>query len=307
MAVTSVIESYEDISIATEVAVDGSQGTMTRFFDVTFNTAETAPLRAVLALSASAGGVTVPDWWEPLGAGVYQYWYVKRKTCRQHHGPFVWRVTVEYEYYDNPLYAPPKVTWGRVGSVEAIDSDKDGAAILNSSGEPFDPPLTREFKDRTLRIEKNLAYFNQEAYETYVDSVNQDIWSPFALNATGGNLKLFMPYTCKCVGIDGTPERVGNIYFHRVAYEFQIRVHNLEVPAGQGALAGPLGWRRRVLDQGFREISGDTYAQITDADGSPITQTARLNGSGVKLAHDAEDVYLIFADHDTQPFANLGL
>jgi hypothetical protein len=254
----------------------------------------------VLALSASAGGVTVPDWWEPLGSGVYQYWYVKRKTSRQYHGPFVWRVTVEYEYYDNPLFAPPKITWGRVGSVEPIDSDKDGVAILNSTKEPFDPPLTREFKDRTLRIEKNVANFDSYAFEKYVDSINSSIWAPAVLN-TGPTLRAFLPYTAKCIGIDGEPDRVGNIYFSRVVFEFQIRVHNLLVDNY------PLGWRRRVLDQGFSELVDGEPVAILDADGQRLTQPVRLDGSGAKLANTADDVYLVFEDHDLNDFSEMGL
>lgn len=298
MSIKSVIEDYRGLSCDTTAGVNSNTGSMRRFFSVEFDGDTPAPMRPVLALSASG----IPDYWQVLDESL-PYWYVSGKSCQQSHGPFLWLVTVNYTYYDNPLMQPAKVWWERASSVEPIDTDFEGHSLENSAHEPFDPPVQKQFLDRVLCVERNEAGFNQEDCEKYIDAINSTFWTPNIL-ADGEHVKIFFPYTVKCNEIIGFPERVGNIYFHTVKYRFQIRVKNLII----GSPPAPVGWRRRILDQGFREYVDGKQVVLVDEEGRPYTLPVKLNGSGRVLNPETdEDVYRVFSVDDEIDFAGLNL
>lgn len=296
---TSVLEDWNGLTVETQVGVSELVGSQARWFDVLFDNSDAAHLRPLLAVEAEG----VPAYWSVLDE-TRPYWYVSAKNCYPGNGAMHWRVKVDYTYYDNPLAVPPKVSWRRVTTTEAVDRDVNGDPLLNSSKEPYDPPITEEYHDRVLRIEYNMASFNQAAYDQYIGSINSAAWVPASLTV-GETIVTFPKYTVKCLGIDGDPARVGNILFSRVVAEFQIRDDGLD--DGGTPAAYPIGWRRRLLDQGFREIVDGQPKAILDAEGNPLTNPVRLDGSGAKLADTADPVWNIYTTKKLKDFGDLGL
>ena len=291
MGVTRVTFLWQHMRAETEVDVDGAFGRLVHGYEVEFDAADAPGLRPVLALTASAGGVSVPAYWAELD-GDWPYWYVKHKNPRPADSPFRWMVEVVYEYYDNPLVRPPQVSWQGRTVTEQIDRDADGAPLVNSADEPFDPAITEEFEDRILRVEFNVANFNATAYEDYIHAINGSDWTPAVVGRT------FAAYTVKCLSISGRPERVGNVHYHHVTCEFEIRDDGI----AEGG--NPLGWRRRLLDQGFRTKDPAGYHTITDQEGNPLTHPVPLDGNGGKL-NGGEPVFLVYTTKKTKDFHDI--
>jgi hypothetical protein len=316
MPITDVVPDYTGVSLDTEVDIIANRGTMTAKYDVAFSPAdppelEPPTLRAVMA----AEHPDVPAYWAPL-SDAHPFWYVKHKSAKPSNGAFNWQVTVEYEYYDNPLAARPKVTWTRGRTSEPIDREVDGKPILMSSDEPVDPPLMEEYSFRILKIEKNvsLTLYDDEVLRGFIGSINSVQWQPLLLaDATSvpnepPKYHFFAPYIVKCEDISGTPERVGNTWFVHVTFEFHVHDDQIVIDTDDW-----LGWRRRVLDIGFREVSSVgqdgsvEYAEIRDKNDNPMTHPVKLDGSGKKLADGADPVWKIFNTKKLKDFNELGL
>jgi hypothetical protein len=289
MAVTRVFEDWKALAVDTEVNLDGASGSMVRRFGVEFNTADATASRPILALTASSGGVSIPDYWDAHPAS--SDYFVRKKTVAPGDGPFMWYVTVGYEYIENPLLQPYSVQFIPQGTQEAIDKAFDPVAqtftkeLANSSKEPFDPPIQEEFFDFSILITRNEANFNITYANAYLNTVNSDTFMFFARNGVGYQ---FAAGKARCKSIQASEQRHGAAWYWQVQYEFIVRQD---------------GWLRRVLDQGFRELDGSDYVQIADTEGNPVTQPVKLNGSGVKLAASADPVFLEFQTKKTINFS----
>jgi len=282
MAVTRVTEDWKSLGIDTEVSLDGASGSMTRKFQVEFNQADDPAARPILALTASSGEVTVPAYWA-VHPNSNDY-FVRKKSVAPAGGPFLWDVNLVYEYIENPLLQPYSVEFIPQSSQEPIDRAIDPAdpsqaytkELCNSSHEPFDPPVQEEFFDFAIVIRRNEALFSPVVARPYLNCVNADAFGFYARNT---QLYTFGAGQVRCKNIQATERRHGPNWYWEVSYEFVVRDD---------------GWKRRLMDQGFRELDGDDYKQIADVDGNPITQPAKLNGSGVKLGATDTPVFLEF-------------
>jgi len=183
--------------------------------------------------------------------------------------------------YDSPLKMPAEISYRWETSREPIDEDANGEPIVNSSGEPFDPPIEENFEDLVMTITQNEATFDPAKFTNYNGRTNSKEFGGFA----AGLVKMKAP--------TGDEQQQGAAKYFRVTWTFVVRND---------------GWKRRQLDRGFRELVGvdadgkPKYTQIKDTDGNPISEPALLDGNGRKLAKGHPAVWLNFQTKKTADF-----
>ena len=194
-----------------------------------------------------------------------------------------WNVLGEYglaqiDKTENPLEAPTEVTWSSATYTEPVTVDIDGKAVVNSAGQPFDPPLTQERHPVVATIVYNSESYNPNTALNFQDYVNDG-------PATIANLKNVPARMAKILEIGAVQQYWEDISYWRVTVK--VEVNNAKWDVGQG-------WDRRILDQGIYEKDDDdkTVRMRTD-DGEEVTEPLKLNGSGGKLdPQTADPVFL---------------
>jgi len=221
-------------------------------------------------------------------------WVVARTAIPR--GPLLWDVYVFYSNEalgnraEDPLQEDPRVAFRHVETEEMIDQDIHGNAIVTSAGEPVDPPPTRRFSDLALLVSRNEETFDPLLASSYVN-----------MQAVNANTFLGMaPGQAKMVDWSAERMRVTSRTYWQVNYEIHFRTD-------------AVAWKRRFLDQGFRELTGTdddgkpTFALIKDDDNNPVNQPVLLDGSGSKLKDGLDAVWLIFEDKPPMDFSVLNL
>lgn len=197
--------------------------------------------------------------------------------------PYFWTVTATYsnerEASDSPLNDPVEYNWGTEQFQEVADTDKNGQGIVNSAGDPFDPPIMRDNSRRTVTITSNQAFVPTWVL-SYQDAVNSD-----AINIDNIGIGVGQ---AKCQQVSVSPVRQRNDVTYRIV-TLTIHLNND-------------GWGFKILDQGFRERDDDNkLQQITnEADGSEPTAPVLLDGSG-KAQTDPTVASAVFLDYDIYP------
>ncbi len=259
----------------------------TRVYDVELDGTDATNDEPFISLTANDGTLAIPVY--GAAHSFHDDIFVRsiRSRCT---GPKLYQVTVAYGLPSssddqggddiNPLSKDPEASWSFAASNEQIDEDINNVALKNSADETFDPPLTKDFHDQVLRIAKNQAGYNKSEATAYKDAINASTWFDFAAE------------TVKCIIYDGTLKYWNEVPYWEVVYEFQIRKD---------------GWKRRVLDEGFREKTGvsggkATYANIKDANGEPISEPVQLDGAGMIKNDAAADVFLVFEVDEKKTF-----
>lgn len=284
MSVIKVTENWKSLGVESQAGIETNTGSFTRSFDVVFGVGDTPIDRPIIALTANDGSTAIPDIWDTHPT--YTDYYVQRKSVRPANGPLHYEVTLTYDYVESPLLQTPESSWTFATSSEPFDRDNANNPVTNSADEPFDPPPTREIHDLVFRHVRNEATFSSTIAAAYKGSVNSDTWNGWS------------PGTVQCTVFDAEEKRAGALTYYRVTYEFKFR---------------PDGFGRRFLDHGYREKIGiDTngkpiYANITDEEGSTVTQPALLDGKGKKLASGGVAVYLDYDIESEITFSALGI
>jgi hypothetical protein len=187
---------------------------------------------------------------------------------------------------DDPTQLPPKISWSGVRRDEVVDVDEDDKPVVNSAGDPFDPPITRDASSPTMVVTRNERTYDDGIAVQYRQSVNE---AEFFGHAPG---------TVKCADIraeSADSPSIGRYYV--VTYEFEL-------------VDG--SWQPEVLDLGLRQRNTTSGAreQIV-IDGTPATSPVLLDGQGQPLAADAVTggayFLLSFKTYKTRDFASLGL
>jgi hypothetical protein len=211
---------------------------------------------------------------------------------RESQDGYSWIVTAQYTYFD-PFNLPPRVTRDYQPMERILDIDWNGASVLNSAKDPFDPPILRDESRPIYTIRRYQYDFDETWPERYRDTINDDTCLGYP------------PLWVKCNKI--TAERkwsaslkipkINNGYFYDVGFEVAIN---------------PDTWVKMVLDQGYRELdSSGNKTIITLSDGTAVTTPVPLDGNGKKILVKAGGplvgVYLNFHAYREQHFAPLGL
>lgn len=200
-----------------------------------------------------------------------------------------YKVTVEYGPFDlvrdveNPLDAPPEVSWTFAQFERPVDQDVNGNPIVNTAGDPFDPPLMRDDSRPVLEIVRNEPSFDPNLAKGYKDRVNTDVFFDQA------------PGTVKVANITGRRKYNQNIgLYYEVKYEFAFQDE---------------GWSSNVLNAGLRQIDNSTNPPGRSPiliKGVPATEPIPLDNNGEPLGPDDEPVFLNFMTYNQVPFAELG-
>lgn len=159
---------------------------------------------------------------------------------------------------DDPTNRAPVMRWSsalyQVPVVEALD----GTPIVNSAGDPFDPPIERDDKRMVLSYERYETTYSPALSVDYACAVNED---PFLGFAAG---------LARCNSIEAERHYEKGEWLWKVRYEFEFRRE---------------GWRARPLDQGFRYLDAAFKPQlIRDDKSSPVSSPALLTGDGLRLS-----------------------
>jgi hypothetical protein len=206
----------------------------------------------------------------------------------------VWIVTIgystEYEVTENPLNQPAYIEWNTEQFQTIAVKDRYGRAIVNSAGDPFDPPPEKDDSRWTVSVRKNVPGVPSWIL-AYRDAVNSD---PFVVDGVGiaaGAAKI------QRIRIGGWEHRNSTAY--RV---FSFSMHIRE------------SWRLLLLDQGFRVKNPDANAQrvqaTNDGDEEFPTSPIPLDGSGNALSNPTLTTAVFYPAggweiYDPLPFAAL--
>lgn len=157
----------------------------------------------------------------------------------------------------------------------AVDSDGNDVdispwhwknAVVNSTGDAFDPSISDCFRDPVLTITKNVDDLGLDIAVSVVDTVNAN---DFSINYRGKSYKVKAEQAW-LYDLNTSSQYENGIQYESVRLMLKLRKD---------------GWRRLILDQGLKELNnGDTPARaILDANGNPVMTPALLNGKGAKL------------------------
>ena len=294
MPVHSVKENYKGSGSTTRVDLIPLRAHKddVRYFDVLFTPGETAPERRVLAKTAEDPHthLKIPRPWEQHPADP---WLFVTSIHSEHRSPHLCRVSVGYISVGNPLELPMQINWGFAASNEPVDRDNKGVPATNSAAESFDPPMTKEVYDLVLKIKRNEPVFNELLAATYIGAVNSEGWNP------PNSINTYLPGLVKNTILQGEPKRAAAMFYNTVNYEFRFRLGELKVN-GNEYNADSLGWKRKILDQGFRTLKLENgvwtgeYETITDSEGNPVREPQLLDGKGQQLKeadNPGEDEY----------------
>lgn len=200
--------------------------------------------------------------------------------------PTLWVVTATYtnerlgengeQPNEDPLADPVDVSWSTEQYQRVADTDNASQGIVNSAGDPFDPPAMRDESRRVVTITSNESTVPSWVL-SYQDAVNSSACTIDGFSVAAGQAK------CQSVTISSAKRRNDTTY-RQVSFSIHLRNE---------------GWKLKLLDQGFRERDDDNkLQQITnEADGSEPTAPVLLDGSGKALT-DPNVGSAVFLDFD---------
>lgn len=201
-------------------------------------------------------------------------------------GPWaIWTVTANYtterEITANPLSEPAVITWGSEQFQKPAIVDKNGYLIVNSAGDPFDPPAMMDDARVSVTVTKNVNAVPSWIL-SYHNTVNSDAFTIDSVSVGIGKAKI-QAVSC------GEWQSRGGYSFRVVSFTMTFRYE---------------GWRLQPLDAGMRKISGSTRVSIPNAD-APVP----LDGTGQPIAQPTylNAVYGTFTVYRTAAFASLPL
>lgn len=208
-------------------------------------------------------------------------------------GGYAFDVDVEFstegddpEEEEDPVERPAQIQWGFVSFTETAYEDAAGDPILNSAGDPFDPSIERTYNDPAVTITYNADDFDPSVAIAYQDAVNSDQFTVAGKTIEAGLAKMHSIQATRLYEAGSTFWQIDIVIYFRKD-----------------------GWVRKVLDQGFQELTNGERPPrpIKDSEGNPLMMPAKLDGSGAALAEGADPVYLDFTLYETMPFSALNL
>ena len=205
--------------------------------------------------------------------------------------PYVgWTVTANYsderQIDDDPTNDEAEISWGSEQFQKPAVFDLSNNLILNSAGDPFDPPAMMDDSRRVVTVSKNLAVVPAWILD-YQDAVNSDVFSVDGLSIGVGKAKM------QSVAVSPKQRRNSTVF----------RVVNFTIHLQRD------GWLLDILDAGFRRIVSGGRENIRNQDGELITAPVPLNGAGQPIANPTVTncVFRSFSVYKTRAFSSLPL
>lgn len=202
-----------------------------------------------------------------------------------------WTVTAEYssavEMNEDPTQDAMQIRVYTEQFQKPAVFDKDGNKIVNSAGDPFDPPNMMDDSRRVISLIRNVAAYPSWVL-SYQDAVNSDSFTVRGITYAAGVGKV------QSVSISDGQIRNGYPF-----YTVEVLIHLQKN-----------GWILEPLDVGFRELNyeGTELINILNpGDNERPSAPVPLDGSGRALANPSttNNVLLSFPVYETLPFAVL--
>lgn len=192
-----------------------------------------------------------------------------------------------------PFAAPPTLRWGSSSEDFAVTHDRDGVAILNTVGDPFDPPIQLPVSIPVLTVSRVLKSFDPTWITYFKDSVNGAEWLGWPLESV----------LCQEITADRFYDADWG-WLWRQETQFAFRP-SLVVEGATETTVDP-GWAVQILNAGMRaKLPGGEVGAVR-IDGQPISKPVPLSADGRYLP--AEDPhYLSFNVRRTADFSLLDL
>jgi len=194
---------------------------------------------------------------------------------------------------NNPLNRPTIISGGSNEHDEIVVIDVNGVPVQNKAKDSFDPPLTRKGGALRFSMTKNYPTLDLAYIRSYKNAINSDSWFGQAAQTV----------------------RIANITFSRQIEDMQVSdtvtvkvvywTYTFEFEIADAGL-GDGTWRKYVLNQGYRYLSGSDLIPITGKDGLPVSKPVNLDSSG-GVGSPASPVWLTFDVYRQLPFAALNL
>jgi len=162
----------------------------------------------------------------------------------------------------------------------------DGSKIVNSAGDPYDPPAMMDDSRRVISLVRNVAVYPAWVLD-YQDAVNSDSFVVRGETYAVGTGKV------QSVSLSDAQKRNGIDF-----YSLEVLIHLQKN-----------GWILKTLDAGFREIqgSGGLINIVNAGDGERVSAPVPLDGSGAALTDRSPTNNVLRSDvvYETQPFSVL--
>lgn len=166
---------------------------------------------------------------------------------------------------------------------KVVEKDKDGIAIKNSAGVPFDTGVELDDSYLVLIAEKNFATLQQiiDLNTSFAMKVNNDVFK-------GGTSRTWL---CRPIGCSDIQSEEG-VSFYRATFHLVYK---------------PDRWDVEIVDKGFSELNAGQLRDILDKNKQPITEPWPLNGAGVALPAGGTLVFLTKRIRGEVAFSGLGV
>jgi hypothetical protein len=202
-----------------------------------------------------------------------------------------WTVTAEYsterELAEDPTNDPAEITWGYEQFQKPAVTNYAGQAILNSAGDPFDPPIMIDDSRPVVTISKNLASVPVWVF-TYQDAINLGSFTVDGITVDAGLAKM------QDIKIVRRQSRNGTSY-RTVTFSIHLQKQ---------------GWSSKQLDAGFRQIGyGGGRENIRNSvdDELPAAPVPISAGAALNDPDPATAVYRTDVVYESKDFSVLPL
>lgn len=225
----------------------------------------------------------------------------------------------EYERRDNPFTEPPDIEYdselfdepmpgraapqydissqsGNSGADPLIEVNARGwqAALSNSAGEVFDPPVTRKSVTPLVRYTRNEPNFTAQYKLFFENTVNNAVWSGLQARQAWLRSIRAQSHVQKSTNVV-TPD----IFYFRVEYTFALKgetwdIQKLDNGSYYLDYVGLTGYKKA-----FRDTNGNPYFGLLDH--------SDPDEPGKKLADGEDPQYIIFPGYRETTFDLLGI
>lgn len=212
-----------------------------------------------------------------------------------------WTCTLNYSWYDantvgggpeqNPLLMPIEVSWAWRDYELPIEVDIDGNAVVNTAGDPYDPPVLINDPRLVMTVVRNEATISLSLIQQYRNAINSDVFAGWD------------PYFCHCLSI--TPKNTFHQiagWYYQVTYEFEFitprQAASSQAPGGEYQ-----GFRKQIVNQGLRALKNGQKYHVTYR-GIPVSQPVLLADDGSELALNADPVFNTVKAYVELPFTS---
>lgn len=190
-----------------------------------------------------------------------------------------WTVSISYSTPErsnpDPIQQDLEYSGDFSTSEELMDRDASGSPCVNSAGDPFSEPLTRDDPRPQFTVSRNERFPPESLQANYSRVTNSDTYRGFP----PGTLRVAITWQSQRHDFYGL--------YYRVNYSFS---------------ANPQGWDALVLDQGFNYIDGNGNKQQILINNAPASEPVLLNGNGGILPANGQPRYRSFRRYPRLPF-----